>query len=192
MNQNELVLITGDLFIPSKIEAIHEEVKSILKTGKFNYVLATGNIGDKESQDYLKSLSINSSNFYSVKGEIDTDRPETQVVKIGEFDIGIINGFQVVPWGDPAALASIQRKLNCDILIHGYTSVNSFQNYEGKYYINPGSLTGSYSPLVVDANPSFVFLVINGDVGIVYLYELNSGSKKFDISKFEITKNKSE
>ena len=37
------------------------------------------------------------------------------------------------------------RQLNVDILVTGHTHDNKVMKYEGKYYINPGSITGAYS-----------------------------------------------
>lgn len=191
MNQADLVLVVGDMFIPDRCPDIPEQFKNILIPNKIQYVLSLGNIGSRESYDWLKSLS---SNFHGVKGEYDenSNLPETKTVQIGEFKIGLIHGHQVVPWGDSEALANIQRQLNCDILLSGHTHVNSVTIYDGKYFINPGSISGAYSPLLPDPVPSFVLMVIQGDYAIVYLYELNDKTKKFDVSKMEFTKNSNE
>ncbi len=73
--------------------------------------------------------------------------PETKTVTIGEFKIGMIHGHQVIPWGDQEALANVQRELDCDILISGHTHKNSLSSYDGKYFINPGSATGAFTPI---------------------------------------------
>ncbi len=66
---------------------------------------------------------------------------------MGQFKIGLIHGHQVIPWGDMASLALLQRQLDVDILISGHThKFEAFEN-ENKFYINPGSATGAYSPL---------------------------------------------
>lgn len=70
-----------------------------------------------------------------------------QVVQIGDFSIGLCHGHQVVPWGDPESLANLQRKLDVDILITGHTHKNDVYEYEKKYIINPGSVSGAYSAL---------------------------------------------
>lgn len=190
MNQADLVFVVGDMFIPDRCPDIPEQFKSSLSPGKLQYVLSLGNIGSRESYDWLKSLS---NNFHAVKGEFDESNfPETKVVQIGDFKIGMIHGHQVTPWGDPEALANVQRQLNCDILLSGHTHVNSVSVYDGKYYINPGSISGAYSPLNPDPTPSFILMVIQGDYAIVYIYELNDKTKKFDVSKMEFTKNSSE
>lgn len=55
------------------------------------------------------------------------------------------HGHQVVPWDDIEALSTMQRQLDCDILISGHTHALNVQQYDGRYFINPGSLTGAYS-----------------------------------------------
>ena len=55
-----------------------------------------------------------------------------------------MNGHQIVPWGDAHSLAMVQRQLDVDILITGHTHRNEVNEYEGKWFINPGSITGAY------------------------------------------------
>lgn len=191
MNQADLVLVVGDMFVPDRWSDIPEQFKNILIPNKIQYVLSLGNNGSRESYDWLKSLS---NNFHGVKGEYDDNNnlPEIKTVQIGEFKIGMIHGHQVVPWGDSEALANIQRQLNCDILLSGHTHSNSVSIYDGKYFINPGSISGAYSPLNPSPVPSFVLMVIQGDYAIVYLYELVDHTKKFVVAKMEFTKNSNE
>ena len=80
--------------------------------------------------------------------------PETKMVKIGQFQLGLCHGHQVVPWGDAEALGALQRQLDCDVLITGHTHVFSAYEREGKLYINPGSATGAFSPsFALDKDP---------------------------------------
>lgn len=53
----------------------------------------------------------------------------------------------MVPWGDPDALAMIQRQLDVDILISGHTHKFEAYEHENRFYINPGSATGAYNAL---------------------------------------------
>jgi len=58
--------------------------------------------------------------------------------------IGVIQGHQAVPSGDTDALASIARKLDVDVLISGGTHRFEAFEYEGRFFVNPGSATGAY------------------------------------------------
>ena len=182
----ELVLVVGDMFIPQRSPDITEQFKSILTPNKVQHVLCLGNIGNKESYDWLKSLS---NDFHTVKGDFNEgDIPDQKCVQIGDFNIGLIHGHQVLPWGDLESLANIQRSLGCDILLSGHTHKTSIKVKENKLYINPGSISGAFSPLIEDTIPSFILMILQGEEAIIYLYSLNDKNKKFEVSKFEYTK----
>ena len=186
----ELVLVVGDMFVPQRSPDISEQFKSILIPNKLQHVLSLGNIGSRESYDWLKSLS---NDFHTVKGDFDEGEiPEKKVVQIGEFKIGMIHGHQVLPWGDLDALTNIQRELGCDILLSGHTHQIDIKVKDKKFYINPGSISGAFSHLIADPNPSFVLMVLQGEEAIVYLYILNDKSQKFELSKIEFSKGANE
>ena len=52
-------------------------------------------------------------NYYSVKMFLfqNLAYPEQKVVNVGQFRIGVCHGHQVVPWGDPEALAMVSELL---------------------------------------------------------------------------------
>ena len=186
----ELVLVVGDMFVPQRSPDINEQFKSILIPNKLQHVLSLGNIGSRESYDWLKSLS---NDFHTVKGDFDEgDKKKKKVVQIGEFKIGMIHGHQVLPWGDLDALTNVQRELGCDILLSGHTHQIGIQVKEKKFYINPGSISGAFSHLIADPNPSFVLMILQGEEAIVYLYILNDKSQKFELSKIEFSKGANE
>ena len=186
----ELVLVVGDMFVPQRSPDIDPQFKTILIPNKIQHVLSLGNIGSRESYDWLKSLS---NDFHSVKGEFDDgDMPEKKVVQIGEFKIGMIHGHQILPWGNLEALSSVQRELDCDILLSGCTHQIDVKTKENKFYINPGSISGAFSNVVADPSPSFVLMILQGTEAIVYLYVLNDRTQKFDVNKLEFTKGSSE
>ena len=82
----------------------------------------------------------------------------------------------------------MQRSLGCDVLISGHTHKTNIKVKENKLYINPGSISGAFSPLIEDSIPSFILMVLQGDEAIIYLYTLNDKNKKFEVNKFEYTK----
>jgi vacuolar protein sorting-associated protein 29 len=67
--------------------------------------------------------------------------------------------------------------LDSDILISGHTHELRVSKYEGKYFLNPGSMTGAYTPLVVKkAIPSFMMLEFQKkDELNIYCYKLVDG-----------------
>ena len=180
----ELVLIISDLFIPLRTPDIDTQFKSILVPNKIQHVLCLGNIGNQATFDYLHSLS---SDFHVIKGDYDINRdlPEKKSVQIGNFRIGMIHGHQIIPMGDLEILENVQRELDCDILVSGFTHQLSVNTKEGKLYINPGSLSGALSPLVEDSIPSFILMALQGEEAIIYSYVLNDKAQKFEVGQIE-------
>uniref|UniRef100_A0A3Q3EML7 Vacuolar protein sorting-associated protein 29 n=1 Tax=Labrus bergylta TaxID=56723 RepID=A0A3Q3EML7_9LABR len=167
----QLVLVLGDLHIPHRCNTLPAKFKKLLVPGKIQHILCTGNLCTKESYDYLKTLA---GDVHIVRGDFDENLnyPEQKVVTVGQFKIGLIHGHQVIPWGDMASLALLQRQLDVDILISGHThKFEAFEN-ENKFYINPGSATGAYSALECNIIPSFVLMDIQASTVVTYVYQL--------------------
>lgn len=140
--------------------------------------------------DWLENLAAAKSQAHIVRGDFDenTNLPQQKVVTIGNIRIGIVHGHQIVPYGDIEALASVQRQLDVDILVSGHTHMQSITQYDGKYFINPGSATGAYTPLSHESIPSFILMAIQGDDIVAFMYELvddkvNIKSLEFSIKK---------
>ena len=182
----ELVLVVGDMFVPQRAPDIDPQFKSILIPNKLQHVLSLGNIGSRESYDWLRSLS---NDFHSVKGDYDIDdMPEKKVVTIGDFKVGMIHGHQVLPWGNTESLSCEARQLDCDIFISGNTHQTNVKVLDNKLYLNPGSISGAFSNFIADPAPSFILMVLTGPEAIVYLYQLNDKTQKFDVDKVEFRK----
>ena len=179
------MLVLGDLHIPHRANDIPEKFKKMLVPNKMQHILCTGNLVTKEQYDNLRNLA---PNVHVARGDFDesTQFPETKVVQIGQFKVGLCHGHQVLPWGDTDALGTLQRQLDCDILVTGHTHKNEVCEYDGKWFINPGSITGAYSCTSSDVTPSFVLMAIQGNKVVTYVYELDG--EKVAVSKSEFTK----
>ena len=181
---SEIVLLVGDMLVPQRIYDISEKFKTLLTPNKINHILCLGNMGSSESYEWLKTLS---SNFHCVKGDYDYDEslPDKKCVQIGEFKIGIIHGHQIIPPNDIDSLGSIQRELGCDILVSGYTHELTVKVKDNALYINPGSISGAFSPSIKDNLPSFVLIALQGEIALLYIYIMNNDLKTFDVKKIE-------
>mmetsp|Transcript_16318 Transcript_16318/g.26648 ORF Transcript_16318/g.26648 Transcript_16318/m.26648 type:complete len:220 (-) Transcript_16318:180-839(-) len=214
-NFGELVLLLGDHHMPSRSISIPEPFQRMLLPNKMQHVICTGNIGNVEEYERLRELVGGSStSVHCVAGEYDVINngsiaanaeqggggnnsttassssppsfPETKVIQLGQFRVGIIGGHQVVPWGDLSALAMVRRRLNADVLVCGAKRQEGVVEYDGGYYIFPGSITGAYSACTPNVNPSFILLAVQGTKVVCYVYELKDG--EVDVSKTEFSK----
>ena len=109
----------------------------MLVPNKMQHVVCTGNIG-MEQYEELRTLA---PNVHVVAGDFDDASqlqfPETSVLQVGQFRIGVIHGHQILPWNNQTALARMRRKLNVDILVSGHTHQNQVHCQDGYYHINP-------------------------------------------------------
>ena len=187
----ELVLVLSDILIPFKSPDVDAQFKSILVPNKINHLLCLGNIGNQDTLYWLQNLT---PDFQPIRGEFDIEQkyPEKKTVEIGSFKIGMIHGHQILPAGNIEALSNIQRELDCDILLSGFTHKYNISINENKLFMNPGSLTGCLSPMMEDFVPSFILMAINGDEMTIYSYVLNDKNDKFQVGQIEYTKGSSE
>lgn len=144
-----------------------ETKKRMLVPNKMQHILCTGNIGSKREHEKLRELAPNvhvvggdyefnqtlassaaaspygtsSAGNNTMKYSTHTAAPvfaDTKVIQVGEFRIGILNGYQIIPHNH-AALASMRRKLDVDILITGHTHKHEVVKHEDFWHINPVS-----------------------------------------------------
>jgi len=184
MSRAQLVLVLGDLHMPHRESGIPDNFRKMLIPNKTQHVLCTGNLCTKEQYDYLRTLA---PSVHIVRGDMDElpNLPEDTVVRIGEFKIGLCHGHQIVPWGDEESLATYARRLDVDILITGHTHTTCTREVEGRWLINPGSITGALTGSSEKVLPSFMCISIKGKDAMAYVYEMREdGEVKILSAKF--------
>ena len=170
-----LILAAGDLYIPDRAVDIPDKFRKLLcpnptskpTNSKLSKVLCLGNLTNSWSS--LQFLHDLSPAFHLVKGEFDDENilsqqltrlsddvessimqknqtvPQVQIVSHDNLKIGFTNGYQIVPRNDPLSLLTLARELDVDILIWGGTHKVEAYTLDGKFFINPGSITGAFS-----------------------------------------------
>ena len=73
-------------------------------------------------------------------------------------------------------------------MISGHTHTSAIIYHDGKYFINPGSVTGAYSPITSSPNPSFILIAIQGDDIVAFMYELINGEVQIKTLEFTLKK----
>ncbi|KAF1814500.1 retrograde transporter [Eremomyces bilateralis CBS 781.70] len=173
---SRLVLCLGDLFIPDRAADIPSKFKRLLAPGKIGQILCLGNLTDKETYDFLRGIA---PELHIVKGDYDVEAPNlalSKVVTHGSLRIGFTHGHTIIPQGDPDSLLIAARQMDVDILLWGGTHRFEAYELEGKFFVNPGSATGAMTTgwwaEKEDPTPSFVLMDVQGDVLVLYVYQL--------------------
>lgn len=63
-----LVLVIGDLHIPHRTYDLPSKFKKLLVPGKIQQILCTGNVCDRETYDYLRTIA---ADVHVVRGDYD-------------------------------------------------------------------------------------------------------------------------
>lgn len=172
-----LVLIVGDLHIPYRAAEIPDLFKKMFLPGRIHTVIITGNVTCPEMMAYFRTLS---SHVVCTKGDLDEigEQPDFAVTSAGDLKLGVLHGHQVVPWGDKESLAVWQRRLDVDVLISGHTHTQKYYEFDGKLFINPGSITGAHSAFDCDVVPSFILMDVQTTNITSFLYQAEGGELK--------------
>lgn len=179
-----LILVIGDLHIPSRSYNIPAIFKENLSTGKIHQILCTGNLCTKSEIEMLRKFC---SDVQIVRGEFDeedvTDCEQLSVI-VGSFKIGLVSSYTLIPANDKARLAAKARELDADILAFGGGHQAGMYQRDGKLYINPGSATGAFCAENAEPRPSFILLNFQGNTCLAYIYTLTSDGLKVDKDTF--------
>ncbi|KAL2265388.1 hypothetical protein VTJ83DRAFT_6488 [Remersonia thermophila] len=181
-----LILVIGDLHIPDRALDIPPKFKKLLSPGKIAQTLCLGNLTDRATYDYLRSIS---PDLRLVRGRMDVEAaslPLTQVVTHGALRIGFLEGFTLVS-DEPDVLLAEANRLDVDILCWSGGS-HRFECFEymDKFFVNPGSATGAMTPDWNSDNnnnnnddddvvPSFCLMDVQGISLTLYVYQLRKG-----------------
>ncbi|KAI9796873.1 MAG: Vacuolar protein sorting-associated protein 29 [Piccolia ochrophora] len=190
---SRLVLVLGDLFIPDRAA-----FKKLLTPGKIGQILCLGNLTDKETYDFLRSIA---PDLQIVKGDFDVEAPNlalSRIVTHGSLRIGFTHGHTIIPPGDSESLLIAARQMDVDVLLWGGTHKFEAYELEGKFFVNPGSATGALSTGWwadgEEPTPSFCLMDVQGDVLVLYVYQLKTDEKGADsvsVEKVSFRKNTS-
>ncbi|EAS31639.3 MJ0936 family phosphodiesterase [Coccidioides immitis RS] len=190
---SRLVLVIGDLFIPDRAPDLPAKFKKLLTPGKIGQILCLGNLTDRETFDFLRQIA---PDLQLVKGDFDVDSPNLPLSKVithGSLRIGFTHGHTIVPSGDADALLIAARQMDVDVLLWGGTHRFDAFEAEGRFFVNPGSATGAFTMDGggEDVVPSFCLMDVQGDVLVLYVYQLRTddqGTETVSVEKMSYRK----
>ncbi|PKS10437.1 hypothetical protein jhhlp_002188 [Lomentospora prolificans] len=188
-----LILVIGDLHIPDRALDLPAKFKKLLAPGKISQTLCLGNLTDKTTYEYLRSIT---PDLKIVKGRYDveaTSLPLTQVVSHGSLRIGFLEGFTLVS-DEPDLLLAEANRLDVDVLCWGGTHKFDAFEYMDKFFVNPGSATGAFTTGWAEGGeptPSFCLMDVQGISLTLYVYQLRKdeeGNENVAVEKVTYTK----
>ncbi|KAJ5459042.1 Phosphodiesterase [Penicillium desertorum] len=183
-----LVLVIGDLFIPDRAPDLPAKFRKLLTPGKIGQTLCLGNLTDRETYDFLREVA---PDLQMVKGDYDVDSPNLPLSQDCE-PWQSTNWFH--PWPHHRATRR-RRRIAYRGPPNGCRRPTAFE-MEGRFFINPGSATGAMSsgfwPDGEEPTPSFCLMDIQGDVLVLYVYQLKTdanGVENVAVEKVSFRKN---
>jgi len=189
-----LILVIGDLHIPDRALDIPAKFKKLLAPGKISQTLCLGNLTDKTTYEYLRSIS---PDLKIVKGRHDveaTSLPITSIVQHGSLRVGFLEGFTLVS-PEPDLLLAEANRLDVDVLCWGGTHRFDAFEYQDKFFVNPGSATGAMDLGTglegEGVTPSFCLMDVQGISLTLYVYQLkrdDKGNENVAVEKVTYTK----
>ena len=138
------------------------QFKKLLAPGKISQTLCLGNLTDKSTYEYLRTIT---PDLKIVKGRYDveaTSLPLTQVVSHGSLRIGFLEGFTLV--SNEPTRSSLRRtgSTSTCCATAGTHRFDAFE-YMDKFFVNPGSATGAFGAGGdTEATPSFCLMDARG------------------------------
>jgi vacuolar protein sorting-associated protein 29 len=202
----------------------HTQFKKLLTPGKIGQILCLGNLTSPSVYAYLREIAPDlqlvkgdfdiplTAPLPSIPGVLPTNNASessfpiptalSKVVTHGGLRIGFTHGDSIIPSGDPDALLIAARQMDVDVLCWGGTCKFEAYEMEGKFFVNPGSATGAVSWTdegpgddEEDGNvPSFVLMDVQGDVLVLYVYQLKKdkdGNENVAVEKVSFRKSSS-
>ncbi|KAL7578717.1 hypothetical protein ACA910_015955 [Epithemia clementina (nom. ined.)] len=191
-NKMQHVICTGNLSAEDYAELQSLAPNVHVVAGDYDVVTVADPTQHQQQQDIMYNPNTNNNNNMnatSTSTTATTSFPETRVLQVGAFRMGVIHGHQLIPWNSKDAIERMRRKLNVDILVTGHTHQNEVKVLQNDlhFHINPGSITGASSALVDgDVVPSFILLAVQDTKVSCYVYEFVAG--EVQVSKTEFTK----
>ena len=120
----------------------HGNVSAIRKLkeimGESDYVI---HLGDNKS-DIREFATQYPNKVYAVNGNCDGGKVEEKILEVEGFKILLTHGhvFNVKEW--LTSLNYYMQEKGIDIALYGHTHIPSVENFNGKYFINPGNMKG--------------------------------------------------
>ena len=163
------VLVFGDTHIPARRDSIPESFDRRIRSGKYDLALVTGDlVKEKAMRNVMPPLP----ECHIVQGNMDLEsrRNHHEELTIEELRFLLIHGTQLSPRGNIDQLSEIASKVEADVSIHGHTHEPSVELFQGRLFLNPGTISGATGGWGGRKDASFMEMEVAGTQLVVSLF----------------------
>lgn len=122
--------------------------------------------GDRDKADLAAVLNVP---FYALRGNCDFSGLREAYFAAGKFNILALHGDSFFVKSDLSYLRRYAEDRNADIVLYGHSHIPSIDWFDGKLFVNPGSLCRPRDGY----KPTYCVIDINGDKICPELKEFN-------------------
>jgi len=154
------ILVFGDAHIPTRRNSIPPVFYEHIDATEYDLALVTGDlVREKDMRKAMPPLPKSCI----VRGNMDLEGGYNvhEEIQIDDINILLLHGTQVKPRGNLIQLWEIAKHVNADVTIHGHTHNESIDLYDGRLFLNPGTISGSTGGWEGRTDASFMELEIS-------------------------------
>jgi putative phosphoesterase len=140
----EKLFIAGDFHIPTRARQLPEPFKKILSKEKWNYIIITGDLVQKEVLERFKPHLDSNGKLIACQGNMDAfELPLFPTFSINSIKFGAYHGMNISPRDDVEQLKEVARKMAVRVLFVGHSHKQLIYEDEEHIILNPGTATGA-------------------------------------------------
>ena len=165
------VLVFGDAHIPTRRDSIPKEFYKHIEQTKYDMALITGDlVREQAMRAVLPPLPVHS---FFVTGNMDYGSQYNfrEQIQIENLNILLEHGTGIRPRGSIERFWEICTDTGADIGISGHTHKTRIDLFQGKLFLNPGTITGATGGWRGRDDASFIELEVSDTVVKVALYK---------------------
>ncbi|TFF85248.1 YfcE family phosphodiesterase [Candidatus Heimdallarchaeota archaeon] len=186
----EKLFIAGDFHIPTRAKRFPEPFKKILSKEKWNYIVITGDLVQKEVLERFEPHLASNGKLIACQGNMDRfELPLFPTFTINSIKFGAYHGMNISPRDDVEQLKEVAAKMDVRVLFVGHSHKQLIYEDEEHIILNPGTATGASggSSWFIDQGIMTISVDVEYKTLTVKSYLLNSHQKLQSITnQFEL------
>ncbi|MHA1637220.1 MAG: YfcE family phosphodiesterase [Candidatus Thorarchaeota archaeon] len=179
------VLVFGDTHMPSRTNSIPQEFYLHIERTEYDMALITGDLtNEHEMRKVLPPLPRS----FIVRGNMDYSTNQHnfhELVQIQDIKILLLHGTQIKPRGNIKQLWDVGHHIGAEVVVHGHTHQYAVDLYNGRLFLNPGTMSGATGGWSGRMTASFIELDVTKSIIEVKIFTTDWATVKESVSRFE-------